>query len=69
MSDTINPLPASATTCALIKDGVVINMIVASPGDWVPDGCLLICDPPLHVTIGTKYVDDEFVEPPKAEPK
>jgi hypothetical protein len=64
VSDTIQPLPAGATTCALIKDGVVINMIVASPGDWVPDDYVMICDPPTYVTIGTKWDGTNFETSP-----
>jgi hypothetical protein len=65
MKDVITPLPSGAMTCALIKDGVVINMIVASPDDLVPDDCILIPDPPSHVTIGTKFDGTTFEDPPE----
>jgi hypothetical protein len=36
------------TTCAVIQDNVVVNIIVAEPTDIPPEGCILvelpICD-------------------------
>jgi hypothetical protein len=67
MSDpVVAPLPVTGTRCALIKGGEVVNMIVASPEDWVPDDCTLIADPPSYVTIGTRWDGKSFVQ---AQPK
>lgn len=54
------------TTCAVcrLSDGLIINMIVATPSDLAPDGCQLvevmngqICD------IGWYYVEGDFHGP------
>ena len=55
-----------ATTCAVcqLSDGLVVNTIIADPGDPAPDGCQLVeimagqaCD------IGWYWTGTEFVPP------
>jgi hypothetical protein len=59
-------------TCALINlaKGVVENMIIASAGDPVEDGYLLVPDPPVYVTLGTKWDGSAFEDttPPDGKP-
>ena len=51
------------TTCAVIRNGVVINFIMASPRDPVPPGDLLVANPPQYVEIGMQWDGTNFVPP------
>jgi hypothetical protein len=52
------------TVCALIKDGVVVNVIIAEAHDPVPEGYIMVCKPPPRVIIGTKWNGKQFELPP-----
>lgn len=58
------------TRCAVcqIQDGLVVNIIIASPSDLAPDGCQLVeimndqlCD------IGWYYDGENFIDPTPPE--
>lgn len=54
-------------TCAVVCDGVVINLIVASPGDLAPDGCDLIDVGERECGIGWTWDGTDFIAPPPVE--
>ncbi|MGD9662059.1 MAG: hypothetical protein AB7U63_12370 [Porticoccaceae bacterium] len=53
---------------AIIKDGVVTNLIVLADGaEWVPPSGHE-CIPASNVGVGWKFINGEFIDPSKPEP-
>lgn len=51
------------STCAVVQDTLVINIIVAEPTDVPPEGCTLVLIPSdLPVQIGYTYVEPYFYD-------
>ena len=51
------------STCAVIQDSLVINLIVAEPTDTPPDNCTLVLVPDdVFVTIGFTWDGTNFLD-------
>jgi hypothetical protein len=65
MSDAYTP--PLAMRCAVIRGGVVVNIIVAMPTDLPPPNCIFICGIPEYVMIGTAYDPESGFKEPSVE--
>ena len=51
------------STCAVVQNRFVINLIVAEPTDTPPDSCILVLIPDnVFVTLGYTYIDPYFYD-------
>ena len=53
--------------CAVVRNGVADNIIVADPDADIIEGAELIGDLPPHVMIGSKWDGTAWEEPPPPE--